>query len=95
MPAQELYSNYTKPVRNEGEYEWSKEIQGWLLGAFFWGYLLTQILGGWMAQNFGAKRILAANVLASALLTVVTPLASQLHFAVLMALRIVLGFAQV
>lgn len=47
-----------------------------------------------MAQRFGAKRVLAGNMLLSILLTLLTPVASDLHFAVLMALRILLGFAQ-
>ena len=34
----------------EGEFVWNKETQGIILGAFFWGYLVTQIPGGWLAQ---------------------------------------------
>lgn len=33
------------PVR-QGDFDWSPKTQGLVLGAFFYGYLLTQIIGG-------------------------------------------------
>ena len=41
----------------DGEFDWDKETQGIILGAFFWGYLLTQIPGGWLAERVGGKGV--------------------------------------
>ena len=35
--------------------------KGLVLSSFFWGYLWLQLLGGWMADRFGGKRVLAAG----------------------------------
>ncbi len=39
------------------ELELSPEMQGVLLGSFFWTYLLFQIPGGWLLDKFGPRRI--------------------------------------
>ncbi len=37
-------------------YDWDSETQGWILGSFFYGYILTtQIPGGYLARKYGAK----------------------------------------
>lgn len=33
-----------------GDYEWSEGLQGIILGAFFWGYVITHIPGGILAR---------------------------------------------
>ncbi|GFS07044.1 vesicular glutamate transporter 2 [Elysia marginata] len=44
-------SNNTNSGDKDGEFVWSKEIQGYVLGSFFWGYMLTQVFGGWLAAR--------------------------------------------
>lgn len=39
------------------EFDLSPELQGWLLGSFFWTYLIFQIPGGWLLDRFGPRRI--------------------------------------
>ena len=39
---------------------WEKSIQGHILGSFFYGYLISQIPGGLLAERFGAKWIIAS-----------------------------------
>ncbi len=48
---------------------WSKTEVGTVLSAFFWGYALTQILGGYLSDRFGAERVLLAAGLVWGLLT--------------------------
>uniref|UniRef100_K3WG25 Major facilitator superfamily (MFS) profile domain-containing protein n=1 Tax=Globisporangium ultimum (strain ATCC 200006 / CBS 805.95 / DAOM BR144) TaxID=431595 RepID=K3WG25_GLOUD len=40
----------------------SKEEQGEVLSAFFYGYMATQILGGYFATKLGAKMVLLTGV---------------------------------
>lgn len=39
---------------------WSKTETGTVLSSFFWGYALTQVLGGYLSDRFGAERVLLA-----------------------------------
>lgn len=39
------------------EFDLTPEIQGWLLGSFFWTYLIFQIPGGWLLDRFGPRKI--------------------------------------
>ena len=36
------------------EFQWSKSLQGVLLGCFFYGYILTQIIGGYFSDKVSA-----------------------------------------
>ncbi len=40
--------------------KWSKTEVGTVLSSFFWGYALTQILGGYLSDKFGAEKVLLA-----------------------------------
>lgn len=44
------------------------------MSSFFWGYATTQILGGYMADRFGAEAIISGAVIGWSALTFVTPL---------------------
>src|ERR1700733_11795051 len=65
--------------------------KGLVLSSFFWGYLWLQLLGGWMADRFGGKRVLAAGVAAWSLATFLTPPAASISFGALLAMRAMLG----
>ena len=65
---------------------------GALLSAFFWTYASMQIPVGWLAERFGAHRVLAAGL---ALWAVATMLMGTVHsFAVLVILRLLLGLGE-
>ena len=36
----------------QGEFTWSKLTQGYILSSFFYGYIVTQIPGGWLAGRY-------------------------------------------
>lgn len=42
------------------ELGWSKTEVGTVLSSFFWGYTLTQVLGGYLSDRYGAERVLLA-----------------------------------
>ena len=74
---------------------WQKNIQGHVLGAFFYGYLISQIPGGILAERYGAKWVLAGFVCLSSVSTLLTPVAARLSFILLVILRILCGIGSV
>ncbi|EYB80943.1 hypothetical protein Y032_0396g672 [Ancylostoma ceylanicum] len=77
-----------------GEFEWSKALQGQILGAFFWGYILTQVLGGYLAAHFGGKLVILTTTLVSSLLTLASPLAARTNPYLFAVLRAGVGLLQ-
>jgi MFS family permease len=65
---------------------------GALLSAFFWTYATMQIPVGWLAERYGAHRVLAAGLM---LWAVATMLMGTVHsFAALVVLRLLLGLGE-
>eukprot|EP00795_Rhopilema_esculentum_P016457 gene16457-7871_t len=52
----------------EPEFDWDNKLQGNILGAFFYGYLITQIPGGYIAARFGSYAGSVAGTLVSGIL---------------------------
>ena len=52
---------------------WSKQISGMALSAFFFGYLSTNVLGGYFADRHGGERMILYSSTLWATLTVVLP----------------------
>lgn len=73
-------------------FSWSDSVQGVILGAYFYGVIMPQVLGGRLAERFSAKWTLLAGLLASSGLTSATPWVARLGVVPLVAHRIVLGF---
>jgi MFS transporter, ACS family, solute carrier family 17 (sodium-dependent inorganic phosphate cotransporter), other len=76
------------------QYGWDKATQGWVLSAFFVGYLATQLLAGWLAARIGGRALLAFGVLWWSAFTVLTPLAAGLSLAALIGARIGMGLGE-
>jgi len=79
----------------DGPFAWPKEIQGHILGSFFYGYVVTQIPSGLMAERLGAKWVLFGFLSLCTLATLLTPLAARLGYQVLIAARIAAGLGSV
>jgi len=79
---------------NNGEFNWNANQQGLVLGAFFYGYILTQIPGGWLAKNFGGKYVFGIGVLVTSVLTLLTPIAAKASFPLLIAVRVLEGIGE-
>ncbi|MEM7079399.1 MAG: MFS transporter, partial [Pseudomonadota bacterium] len=45
------------------EYGWGKDVQGIILSCFYFGYLVTQFLGGKLADRYCGKVVLAIGVI--------------------------------
>nr|XP_004660547.2 sialin isoform X2 [Jaculus jaculus] len=75
-------------------YQWDAETQGWILGSFFYGYIITQIPGGYIANKVGGKLLLGFGVLGTAIFTLFTPIAADLGAIALIVLRAVEGLGE-
>ena len=76
------------------ELGWTPDKQGLALSSFFVGYLLTQILGGGLADKYGGKAVLAVGVLVWSVATMFTPPAAAAGFAILISIRIAMGLGE-
>jgi ACS family sodium-dependent inorganic phosphate cotransporter len=76
------------------QFGYDSAAQGLVLSAVFWGYLWTQLVGGWMADRFGGHRVLAAGVAIWSIATFITPLAAAATFSALLAARVLLGLGE-
>ena len=74
------------------EFGWSDTDQGWVLSAFFGGYISTQILGGLLAKAYGGKVVIGCGIGLASLATLATPLLAA-NFRALIVLRVLTGAA--
>jgi MFS family permease len=40
------------------EFNWTEVEKGFILSSFFYGYMATQTLGGYMSDKYGGKQVL-------------------------------------
>lgn len=73
---------------------WDYSAQTWILSSFYVGYLLLQIVGGRLADRYGAKVILAAGVLLWSFFTIITPPAAAFGLTVLIVVRVLMGMGE-
>lgn len=76
-------------------YNWDSETQGLILGSFFWGYILTQIPGGYLAGRYGSKWLLGFGILGTVIFTMLTPVAADLGASYLIVCRMLEGLGEV
>lgn len=65
---------------------------GILLSAFYYGYVICMPAMGWLAERYGAKRVLGSGVAIWSMATLTTGFAGG--FATLLALRVLLGIGE-
>ncbi|XP_063384106.1 putative inorganic phosphate cotransporter [Cydia fagiglandana] len=81
-------------VPKTGDFNWSAEQQSIILGSFFYGYVLTQVPGGRIAELFGGKLVYGVGVLLTALFTILSPIAAYTDFKFFIAVRALEGLGE-
>lgn len=76
------------------EYGYNKREQGVIMSAFFLGYLPMQLGGAILCRRYGGKRVLSLGAFLWSLFTILTPLASELGFAMLLVCRVCMGLCE-
>ncbi|XP_055847091.1 putative inorganic phosphate cotransporter isoform X2 [Episyrphus balteatus] len=78
-----------------GEYDWSESRQGLILSSFYWGYIITHIPGGILAEKFGGKWTLCLGILSTAVFTILSPMAIRLGGSTaLIVVRVLMGLGE-
>ncbi|XP_003503170.1 solute carrier family 17 member 9 [Cricetulus griseus] len=79
------------------DFGWNKKEAGIVLSSFFWGYCLTQVVGGHLGDRLGGEKVILLSASTWGFITVVTPLLVHLgsgHLAFMTFSRILMGLLQ-
>ncbi|CAI9106938.1 OLC1v1006190C5 [Oldenlandia corymbosa var. corymbosa] len=76
------------------EYDWGPSTVGLIQSSFFWGYLLTQVAGGILADTVGGKAVLGFGVVWWSVATALTPVAARLGLPFLLVTRAIMGIGE-
>ena len=60
-----------------GEFDWPRDLEGVILSAFSYRYLVAMPFSGYFANRFGAKLTLLLGLTGSSILTILSPVASS------------------
>nr|XP_039268420.1 sialin-like [Styela clava] len=81
----------TSVVVEGKKFLWDENMQGLALGAYFYGYVCSQIIGAWIARKVGRVKVMGFSVLAASLCTILTPAALEIGFEMFVIARIAIG----
>ncbi|XP_077519278.1 sialin-like isoform X2 [Amblyomma americanum] len=84
-------------VDREGQaarFDWDAQVQGLVLGSFFYGYIVTVLPGGVLAEQLGPKWLIGVGVAVTSLLSMLLPVAAHAHYMVVVAIRVLQGLAE-
>lgn len=79
---------------SDGEFAWDSTMQGYLLGSFFYGYVITQIPFGILAKRYGSKYFLGVGMLINSLFGLLVPVSAHLGYYYLMGVRFIQGLGE-
>lgn len=87
------YIHYRNESNGEidGPFPWFHDTQGLLLGAYFWGYIVTQMPGGRLSEMFSGKWMFGVGIALNTLGTLLSPVMSKLHWGAFLGMRIMQG----
>ncbi|XP_012287934.1 putative inorganic phosphate cotransporter [Orussus abietinus] len=84
-------NNITKLGNEDGPFEWNEPLQGLILSSYFWGYLVSLMPGGRMAELLSAKWVMNFSVLLNVIASILSPVAAQLHYSLFIVMRFIQG----
>ena len=77
------------------EFDWSRQLRGYVQSSFFLGYTPMQLPGGWLANRYGFTRVIAIGMLISNIATLLSPVAARTSVYLLMLMRFIVGVGHV
>ncbi|RXG59799.1 putative hexose phosphate transport protein [Armadillidium vulgare] len=85
---------YSDNVSSNVSLHGTKKHKGFILGSFYYSYGLANVIGGRTADYFESRMLVGVATLASAILTILTPMASRLGAGFLITVRVLEGCFQ-
>lgn len=79
-------------VKSSARFDWDEQQKQLILGSFFWGYVLTELPGGRLAELIGGHRVFGHSMFWASIITLVTPITAHMGYTAMVILRAVLGF---
>ena len=65
-------------VQLSSELHWDRRFTGTMLGSFFWGYMCTQFLGGYLSDQLGGEQVVTMAAFFWGTVCLLTPLLPSL-----------------
>lgn len=89
-----IWVSFQAILLKDPEFDWNSELQGYVLSSFYYGYIATQILGGYLSAKFGGKIVFGISIGTTSVLTLLTPLCASINVYLLLAVRILEGVSE-
>ena len=88
------YTSKTLSSGREASHAWTELDKGNALASFYYGYVSTQFIGGYISDKVGGKHLIGTASFIGNILTILTPTAVEKGLYSLIALRVILGMSQ-
>ncbi|XP_065715752.1 vesicular glutamate transporter 1 [Patagioenas fasciata] len=89
-----VVSMVNPPKGQHAQFNWDPETVGMIHGSFFWGYIVTQIPGGFIAQRFAANRVFGVAIVSTSVLNMLLPTAARTHVGCVIGVRVLQGLVE-
>lgn len=90
-----LKNTYSLLQNSDGEFAWDSTKQGYLLSAFFYGYVITQIPFGILAKRYGSKYFLGVGMMINSVFGLLVPMSAHCGYTWLIIVRFIQGLGEV
>lgn len=65
------------------------------MGSYYYGYILTQVPGGWLAEKWGGKGLCGYSMLGISILNLLTPVMVRCSVGLMIASQVLQGILEV
>ena len=86
-----------EPVKknpSDTKYDWSPEIQGIVLGAFFYTYFFLQVPAGYVVSRLGSRTPIVISCIVTGVVSIAGPFVADVSVEAFIGLRIAMGVVQ-
>ena len=79
----------------DGPFVWDENQVGIILSSYFWGYIVSLMPGGMMAEYLSAKWVLNVSVMLNVVASLLMPTAAEIHYWLFIVMRVLQGIGGV